>query len=124
MLIAHHFGFIEKVHGWRANKSCDKQIGGMIIQFLGRTYLLNNAPIQHHDTSAHRHGLCLIMCDIDNSSQEPLVEPENIGPCLYTHFYIQVEQWSIHQEDLWLSHNSAAKCYTLPWPTAKCLGFA
>src|SRR5207247_8705062 len=60
------FGTIEKVHGWRANKACNKEVRGMVVEFLWRSKLLDKTCIEHGYTVTHRHGFSLIVRYIDN----------------------------------------------------------
>src|SRR5579871_2252391 len=96
----------------------------MIVKFLGRTKLLNEATVEYCDTATHRHSLGLVVRYIDNRRLNALVQFGDIRTSLYAQFRIQVRQRFVHQEDLRLAHNSTTECDTLALTTGKLFGLA
>ena len=52
---------IHKIHLGRTDKACHKLVAGIIVQVLGRVYLLDNTVLHDYDTVAHGHRLGLIV---------------------------------------------------------------
>src|SRR5947209_14938330 len=54
-----------------AQESRDECRCGLLIDFRRRTELLQLAFVHHGDLVAHRHGLDLIVCDIEHCRSKP-----------------------------------------------------
>src|SRR5258708_37980156 len=51
----------EEIHRRRADEARHKQIGGMIVELLRRTDLLDIARAEHREAISHRHRLRLVL---------------------------------------------------------------
>ena len=63
-------GAVHEIHLRRSDEARDKQIVRLVIEFHRRTDLLDAAGIEDNDTVSKRHGLNLIMRDIDHRRLE------------------------------------------------------
>ena len=108
---------IYKVHLWRSDKSCYEQVIRLIIQYLWCIYLLYDTTIHNYDSGSQCHSLCLIMCYIDNGSSQSLMQSGNLYSHLSTKLGIQIRQWLIHQEYLWITHDRTSHRYSLTLTT-------
>ena len=80
----------------------------MVIEFERRAHLLDDAVLHHHDLVGHRHGLDLVMRDIDRRGLEPLMQLLDLGPHRDAQFCIEVRQRLVEQKHLRIAHDGAA----------------
>src|SRR6266487_3659210 len=85
----------------------------MIVEFLRRANLLDDARVEKRDARAHRHGFHLVMCHVDERCLDALVDLGDFRAGLHAQFRIQVRKWFIQEEDLRIAHDGSAKCNTL-----------
>ena len=103
----------KEIHGRRANKAGDKEIGGMIVEFLRGTKLLDDARVEHSDAVAHRHSLDLVMGDVDDRRLDPTVQLDDLGTRGNPQLRIEIRERFVHQEDIRLAHNRSTKGHPL-----------
>jgi hypothetical protein len=72
----------EEVHRRRADELGDEQVRGLVVQELGRPFLLQQPLAHDDDPVAHRHRLDLIVCDEDRRHAELLLEARDLRPHL------------------------------------------
>ncbi len=72
----------------------------MIVKFGWRTDLLDQTCPQHHNAVCQRHGLHLIMSDINHGGTEIAVQLGDLNAHLAAQFRIEVRERFIEQEDL------------------------
>jgi hypothetical protein len=56
----------DEVHARAADEAGDEGVAGALVEFLGRADLLDAAVAQHHDAVGQRHGLDLVVRDVDH----------------------------------------------------------
>ena len=96
------------VHRRRADEAGDERVGRRVVERARAVDLLQNAVQEHGDPVAHRHGLDLVVRDVDGGDAEPLLQRGDLGPGLHAQLGVEVGQWLVHEEDLRLTHDRAA----------------
>ncbi|MNC08429.1 hypothetical protein D3C75_560130 [compost metagenome] len=114
---------IDKVHCRGTDKSGYEQVCRLIVQLFRRSSLLNDTIIHNYDTVTHCHSFCLVMRYVDTSGFKAFNQFSDFSAHLTTKFSIQVGKRLIHQEDLWITYDSASQSYTLALTTGKCFWF-
>src|ERR671912_2396011 len=80
----------DDVHGRRANEAGREVARGLVVKLVRRTVLLDvTVPHQDHPVG-HRHGLRLIMGDVDHGHSEPLLKTADLRAHLVTELGIEV----------------------------------
>ena len=64
--------------------------------------------MQHDDLVGHRHGLDLVVRDVDRGGAEPLVQRLDLAAHLDAQLGIEIGQRLVEQEDLRVAHDGAA----------------
>ena len=96
------------VHGWRTNKSCNKQIGRVVIK-IQRTADLFNIPVtEDHDFVRHGHRLNLIMGYVNHRRVQLLVKLRQFNTHLHPEFGIQVRKRFIKKKNFGFTNNRPA----------------
>src|SRR5471032_2367162 len=103
----------KKVHGRRADKTCDEQIVGVIVEFQRRTNLLDRASVQHDDAVRHRHGFNLIVRHVDRRCTQALMQRLDFRTHLNAYLRVEVRQGFVEEEHLWVTYDRAPHCHTL-----------
>jgi len=96
----------------------------VIEDFLRGAHLLDLAIPHDDDAVAQRHGLGLVMGNIDESGIDALPQLDDLGTHLVAQLGIQVGKRLIHQEYLGAAHNGTADGYALTLAAGKRLGLA
>ena len=86
----------------------------MVKDLLGRADLLDEAVLHDHDPVAQRHGLRLVVGDVDERGVDLLPQLDDLRPHLVAQFRVQVTQRLIHQQHLGLPDNGPANGHPLP----------
>lgn len=94
------------------------------VELAWRGALLQHPVAQYRDPIAHRHGLHLIVGDIDGGDPQPPLQFGDLVTGLHPQHGIQVRQWLVHQEDLRASYDRAAHRDSLAFTAGKILGLA
>ncbi len=90
----------EQVHRRRADELGDELGGGTLVDYLRRVELLDAAGAHHGDAVAERHGLDLVMRDVDRGRVRALVQQLDLGAHLDAQLGVQVGQRFVEQEQL------------------------
>ena len=72
------------------------------------SHLLQEAVLEHRDPVAHRHGLDLVVGDVDRGDAEPALQRGDLGAGLHAELGVEVGQRLVHEEDLRLADDGAA----------------
>ena len=112
---------IHQVHLRSADESCHELIAGLVIQILGRIYLLYNTILHNDDSGTQGHSLGLVMGYIDDGSLQSLMQLGNLNTHLASQLCIQVGQRLVHKEYLRAADNSTAHSHTLSLTTGQSL---
>ena len=81
----------------------------MVVELLRRADLLEEAVPHDGDPVAHRHGLDLVVGDVDGRRAEALVEARDLGAGLHAQLGVEVAERLVHEEDGRLAHDRAAE---------------
>ena len=114
----------QEVHLRAADEAGDEQVARMVIELERRAGLLDDAALQHDDLVGHRHGLDLVVGDVDHGRGELLVQPGKLDPHLYAQSGIEIGERLVEQEDLGLPHDGAADGDALALAARQVLGLA
>src|SRR6266704_3126456 len=115
--ISDDFGPWEEIHSRRANKTSHEQVRGMIIEFLWRANLLDDASIEKGDASAHGHRFHLVMCDINKRCLDALVDLGDFRTGLHAQFRIKVRKRFIQKEHLGTGKMAPPSAKSWRWTT-------
>jgi hypothetical protein len=75
------------------------------VEVLRSIDLLKDTILHHGDPGGHRHGLHLIVGDVDECRLQPIVELADLSPRLDAQFGIQIGERLVEQEGLGLTHD-------------------
>ena len=104
----------DEVHGRAADEAGDVHVRGLVIDLARRGYLLQDAVLHHRDAVSHRHRLDLVVGHIYEGRVERAVLFLQLDPRLHAQLGVEVRQWLVEEEGLWLTHDGAAERDTLP----------
>ena len=90
---------LDQVHARAAEEAGHERVGRPGVEVLGRGHLLE-LPVAHHgDAVAHRHGLDLVVGDVERGGAEAALQLDDVGPGLHPQRGIEVGERLVHQED-------------------------
>ena len=115
---------LEQVHAGRAEESRDEPVRGPVVHLPRRGALLQHAAIEHGDAVAHRHGLDLVVRDVDRGDAQTPLQPGDLRPRLDPQLGIEIGQRLVEQEHAGLPHQRTSHRHPLPLPTRERLGLA
>ena len=96
-----------------------------MVEYLLRRADLLHDPVFHNDNAiAQRHGLCLVMGDINENRIDTLTQFDDFRAHLVAQLCIQIGKRLVHQQRLRLAHNGAANRNALPLAAGQCLRLA
>ena len=113
-----------QVHGRGADEACDEDVVRVIVELTRGAYLLQDAEVQDGDAVAHGEGFRLVVGDVQRGYAHAALQVRDLGTGLHTQLRVQVGQWLVHKEDLWLAHDGAAHSHALALTTGQCLRLA
>src|SRR6266850_4942295 len=93
----------QEVHRRRADEVRNEERRGPVIDVARACNLLDDAVVHHGDHVGHRHGLELIVGDVDRRRSESVVQRAQFADHRFAHFGIERSQRLIHQETFWLA---------------------
>ena len=114
----------EKVHSRAADEAGHKHIGGPVVQRQGRADLLDLAVAQDHNPVRQRHGLDLIVRDIDHGRQQPGMQLAQLRAHRDTQLSVKIGQRLVKQKQLGLAHDGPAYGHALALTAGELCGFA
>ena len=114
----------EDVHAGIADEACHEQVGRAGVQVRGRGHLLQAAGAQHRHARSERHGLDLVMGDIQGRGPEAPMQRRDLGSDLHSQLGIEVGERFVHEEHAGVAHHRAAHRDSLPLTTRQRAGHA
>ena len=105
-------------------KPATNRFSGSVVQVQRGVDLLEQAVLQHGDPVAHRHGLDLVVGDVDGGDAEALLQLGDLGAGLDAELGVEVRQRLVHQEDLRVTDDRAAHRDALALTTGEGLRLA
>ncbi len=102
-----------EVHARRAEEAGDEHVARLGIDPIGRVELLDLAGAHHGDARGQRHGLDLVVRDVDHGRAQVVVQLLQLAAQFGAQLGIEVGQRLVEQEDLGLAHQRAADRHAL-----------
>src|SRR6476659_223000 len=115
---------VHEVHGGGADEAGDEDVGRVVVHAARAVALLEDAVLEHRDAVAHRHGLDLVVRDVDRRDAEAALERGDLRARLDAELGVEVRQRLVHEEDLGRAHDGAAHGHTLALATREGLRLA
>ena len=103
----------------RADEVGDEQRGRPVVDVARSRDLLDDAIVHHGDRVGHRHGLELVMRDVDGRRAEPVVQRPQFTDHRLAHFGVERTERLVHQEAFRLAHDGPAERDALPVAAGK-----
>src|SRR5215211_1932759 len=94
----------------------------MVVHLLRRVYLLHLTVLEDDDPVGHRHGLCLVVGDVDARRPDPVVQLGDLRPHLHPELGVEVRQRLVHEERFGLADYGPAQSNPLPLAAGERLG--
>ena len=88
------------VHCGRPDEARDEAACGSAVHIGRRADLLHPAGIHHHDAIGERHGLDLVVGDVERRGREPRVQFAQLDPHLRAQLGVEVRQRLVEEEHL------------------------
>ena len=95
----------EEVHLRRADEAGDEAAHRPTVQRQGISDLFDVPAVHDHDLVGQRHGLDLIVGDVDDGGAQPLMDALDLDPHLRAQRGIEVRQGFVKQKHLRLAHH-------------------
>ena len=111
----------EEVHLRRSDKAGDELVDRIVVQVLRRIDLLHEAVFHNDDTGTHRHGLDLVVRDVDERGRKAGVQFGDLRPHLGAQLRVEVRQRFVEQEHFRFADDGAAERDTLALTAGKSL---
>ena len=105
-------------------KPATNRLRGVVVELLRGADLLEQAVAHDRDPLAHRHGLDLVVGDVDHRGAEALVEARDLGAGLDAQLGVEVGQRLVHEEHGGLADDGAAEGDALALAAGELLGLA
>jgi hypothetical protein len=117
-------GAVDEVHRRAADETGHEQVGRVVVEVAGAVDLLEVRLVpgdlaQHRHPVAHRHGLGLVVGDVERGGAETLLEQPDLGPHLHPQLGVEVGQRLVHEEGGRLAHDGAAHGHPLALTTGE-----
>src|SRR4028119_821720 len=103
----------EEVHRRGSYKARHENVVRMVVHLLRRVHLLYEAVFQDHDAVGHRHGLGLVVGDVDGGGADPVVQLGDLRPHLHPELGVEVGEGLVHEEGLRLADDGPAQGHPL-----------
>ena len=115
---------LDEVHRRAADEAGHEPVDRGVVQHLRRADLLEQALVHDRDPLAHRHGLDLVVGDVDDGRLEPLVEAGDLGARLDAQLGVEVGERLVHQEHRGLADDGPTERDALALAAGELLGLA
>jgi type 1 glutamine amidotransferase len=107
---------LEEVHRRRADETRDEAVRGVLVDVVGRRALVEQPVFHHHDAVAQRHGLFLVMRDVDRRRLHLPMQALQFGAHSDAQLRVQVRERLVEQKGLRLPDDRAPDRDALPLP--------
>src|SRR5215210_9392553 len=94
----------------------------MVVHLLRRVYLLHLTVLEDDDPVGHRHGLGLVVGDVDARRPDPVVQLGDLRPHLHPELGVEVTERLVHKERLRLADYGTPEGNPLPLAAGERLG--
>ena len=99
---------VDEVHLRGADEAGNKEVAGLLVELGGGIHLLHDAVLHDDDAGTERHGLGLVVRDVDNRGAEAVVQLGDLGAHLDTELGVEVGERLVHEIDLGGADDGAA----------------
>src|SRR5215217_7095465 len=89
----------------------------MVVHLLRRVDLLHLTVLEDDDPIGHRHGLGLVVGDVDARCPDPIVQLGDLRPHLHPELGVEVGERLVHKEGLRLADYGTPEGHPLPLAT-------
>src|SRR5215211_1006101 len=89
----------------------------MVVHLLRRVYLLYLTVLEDDDPVGHRHGLCLVVGDVDARCPDSVVQLGYLRPHLHPELGVEVGEGLVHKERFRLADYGPTQGHALPLAT-------
>lgn len=107
-------GAADNVHGGRADKAGNEDIGRTVIEIERRADLFHPARIHHHDPVGHGHGFHLVMGDVNSGHPEALMQALDLAAHDDAQLGVEIGERLVEQKNLRIAHDGTAHGHALP----------
>src|SRR3954469_11004300 len=104
---------LDQVHRRGADEAGDEEVGRAVVHVARRVDLLEQTVLEDGHAVAHRHGLDLVVGDVDGGDAETALQRGDLRTGGDAELGVEVRQRLVHEEDLRLTHDGAAHGDTL-----------
>ncbi len=99
----------QEIHRWRTDEVRDEERNRPVIDVARTRNLLDHAVVHHGNQVRHRHGLQLIMRDVNGGRAKPVMQRAQFLDHRLAHFGIERSERLVHQEALRLADDRPPK---------------
>src|ERR1044071_8181831 len=96
----------------------------MLVEPEWSSNLLDRALVHHSDTLTKRHGLDLVMGDIEHSQAKASMKPGDHRSGISAKLRIKAGQWFVQQKGLRPTHQCATERHALALTTRQLVGLS
>ena len=105
---------IEEVHGGRTDESCHEAVARGVVEGAWRPDLLKQASVQNRHPRSHRHGLDLVVSDIDRRDAGSALECRDLLAHLRAQTGVEVGERFVHEKGVGRAHQRSRHGDPLP----------
>ena len=96
-----------------AEEAGDEEVGGALVDLLGRPDLAHPAVVHHHEPVGHGQRLLLVVGNEQGGQAEALLQGADFDSDLGAQAGIEVGEWLVEQEYAGVDHEGAGQCHAL-----------
>ncbi len=115
---------VDEVHLRCADKACNEDIYGIVIEVLRSINLLNETVLHNNDTGSHGHSLDLVVSNVDEGGSNALVKLGKLSSHRCTELSVEVGERLVKKEYLGVTNDCTTERNTLLLTTGKSLGLS
>ena len=104
---------LEQVHARAAEEVGHERVGRPGVEVLGRATCCSHPSLMTAMRSPHRHGLDLVVGDVERRRRQARLQLDDVGPGLHAQRGVEVGQRLVHQEDEGLAHDGPGQRHPL-----------
>ena len=113
-----------EVHRGRTHEAGHEHVGGPVVDGLRLVELLQASAVHHGDARGQRHGLDLVVGDVDGRFGDALVQLLDLDPHVDAELGVEVRERLVEQEQRGIAHQRPAHRHALPLPARQLAGLA
>src|SRR6266436_4044553 len=102
-----------EIHGRGADEAGDELVGRLIVQLERLPHLLHHAVLHDDDPVTQRHGLDLVVGNVNGGGTETQMQLLELNAHLHPQLGIEVRQRLVEQEHAGVAHDGTAQSHPL-----------